>query len=253
VVAGNAPGNFGVDLINEATGAILAKYTSPAFANLYVFDVALAADNTFYVLGDQNFFTAEIVHMDLNGNTLGTITSPVSDNSGFLSPEGFGLDPRDGSFWIGLVNSDNILHIDSSGNFLGEFPLGTSVNDVAVGADGLIYYTNIFGASVNTLDPSTGAVSVFANTSGFPANLTWSGTNGDLYVGTVDGGVEVFDQSGNFIQEFFDFGTIAGEPAPDGNVWESTFNNYAALFNPGGSFLFFTSLPTFQPGLARAG
>ena len=75
-VVGNAPGNFGVDLINEATGAILATYTSPAFANLYVFDVALAPDNTFYVLGDENFYTGVIVHMDLAGNTLGTITCP---------------------------------------------------------------------------------------------------------------------------------------------------------------------------------
>ena len=160
--------NGDVALVNEVSGAIEAKFTSPAFSNLYLFDVALAPDNTFYVLGDVNIFTAEIIHMDLSGNTLGTIVSPVSDPGGFLSPEGFGLDPNDGSFWIGLVNSNSILHLDSSGNFLAEYSVGTSVNDVAVGPDGLVYYTNIFGSSVNRLDPSTGGVSFFAS-SEFPS------------------------------------------------------------------------------------
>ena len=101
-----------------------STFYSPDFADLYLFDVAIAPDNTFYVLGDFNYYTAAIVHMDLSGNTLGEIIAPVSDNSGYLSPEGFGLDPRDGSFWIGLVNTDSILHIDSSGNYLGEYYVG---------------------------------------------------------------------------------------------------------------------------------
>ena len=94
--------NGDVALVNEATGTIEAKFTSPAFSGLYLFDVALAPDNTFYVLGDVNVFTAEIIHMDLAGNTLGTVISPVSDPGTYLSPEGFGLDPSDGSFWMAL-------------------------------------------------------------------------------------------------------------------------------------------------------
>ena len=112
-------------LIDTSTGAVLEHFTSPAFTGLFLFDIALAPDNTFYVLGDVNAFTGVIVHMNLQGKTLGTITSPVSDSSGYLSPEGFGLDPRDGSFWIPLPNSGDLLHVDSSGNFLSENFVGS--------------------------------------------------------------------------------------------------------------------------------
>ncbi len=95
-------------LIDKATGAVLETYTSPAFSGLILFDVALAPDNTFFVLGDENSYTGVIVHMNLAGQTLGTIVSPVTDSPGFLSPEGFGLDPRDGSFWIPLPNMRHI-------------------------------------------------------------------------------------------------------------------------------------------------
>ena len=87
-------------LVTQANGAIIDTFYSPDFSNLYLFDVAIAPDNTFYVMGDENFYTGVIVHMDLSGNTLGEITVPVTDSSGYLSPEGFGLDPSDGVFWI---------------------------------------------------------------------------------------------------------------------------------------------------------
>ena len=78
--------------------------------------MALAPDNTFYVLGESTTSRASIVHMDLAGDTLGEFTMPVTDTPGYLSPEGFGLDPNDGSFWVPLPNSGTIVHVDSSGN-----------------------------------------------------------------------------------------------------------------------------------------
>src|SRR5208337_2622744 len=129
-----------VILIDHATGAVLQHYTSPAFAGLILFDVAIAPDNTFYVLGDQNDYTGVIVHMNLAGQTLGTITSPVTDSPGYLSPEGFGLDPTNGSFWIPLRNSGQLIHLDSHGNLLGEYSgVGSNPDDAAVGPDGNIY------------------------------------------------------------------------------------------------------------------
>ena len=68
-----------VILIDQNTGNVLQTYTSPDFSDLILFDVALAPDNTFYVLGDVNEFTGVIVHMDLEGDTLGEFTMPVSD------------------------------------------------------------------------------------------------------------------------------------------------------------------------------
>ena len=60
--------------------------------------------------------------MNLAGQTLGTITSPVTDSPGSYSPEGFGLDPKDGSFWIPLTNSATVIHLDSHGNLLAPTP-----------------------------------------------------------------------------------------------------------------------------------
>ena len=55
-----------VILIDQNTGNVLQTYTSPDFSDLILFDVALAPDNTFYVLGDVNDFTGVVVHMDLS-------------------------------------------------------------------------------------------------------------------------------------------------------------------------------------------
>jgi methionine-rich copper-binding protein CopC len=241
-----------VALINQSSGQIVQKFNSPAFSGLFLFDVALAPDNTFYVLGDQNFFTGVIIHMNLQGQTLGTITVPVTDNPGFLSPEGFGLDPRDGSFWIPLVNSGNLVHIDSSGNFLNEYSIGGSPNDAAVGPDGKIYITQVFGAQVQSFDPTTGNIAFFAF-SPFPIDLTWS-VAGDLWVGDIFNGYEEFDSNGNFITANFDFGVTASEPALSGNIWDA--NIFSALVNqydPGGNPLTHTGFSPFQPGLAVIG
>ena len=60
----------------------------------------------------SNDFTGVIVHMNLQGQTLGEFTMPVTDTPGFLSPEGFGLDPKDGSFWVPLTNSATLVHVE---------------------------------------------------------------------------------------------------------------------------------------------
>ena len=175
-------------LIDQATGNVLQRYTSPDFSDLILFDVALAKDNTFYVLGDFDDFTGVIVHMNLAGDTLGEFTLPVTDSPGFLSPEGFGYDPTDGSFWVPLTNSATLLHVDSNGNFLSENSIPANPDDAAVGPDGNIYISQVFGGQITQFNPSTGTSSFFAS-SPFPLGLTWSAA-GDLWVGDLDAGVE---------------------------------------------------------------
>ena len=243
-------------LINQSSGHIVDKFTSPAFSDLILFDVALAPDNTFYVLGDVNEFTGVIVHMDLQGNTLGSFTLPVSDPGTFLSPEGFGLDPRDGSFWVPLPNSASLLHVDAGGNFISLSPIGANPNDAAVGPDGKIYITQVESGQVSVFDPTTGTDSFFAS-SPFPLNLTWS-VAGDLWVGDVDAGAEEFDSAGNLIFWRSRRRRVryrrAAEPALSGNIWDTnvstvTVNQYTAS----ATLLTQTSYSPFQPGLAVLG
>ena len=238
-------------LVNRNTGKIVERITSPAFTGLYLFDAALAPDNTFYVLG-SNLFSGVIIHLDLKGDTLGTINLPVSDAGNYISPEGFGLDPRDGSFWVPLTNSGMLAHFDSSGNLLNEYPVGCNPNDAAVGPDGKIYISLVLSGEIESFDPSTGATAYFAS-SPFPINLTWSAA-GDLWVGDIDGGAEEFNSSGSLIFSIPDFGVTAAEPALSGNIWDTNaasglVNQYTSTGTP----LTQTSFTPFQPGLAVLG
>ena len=93
---------------------------------------------------------------------------PVTDSPGFLSPEGFGLDPKDGSFWVPLTNSATLVHVSNSGTLLGDYSVPSNPDDAAVGPDGNIYISQVFGGDITQLNPSTGSYSTFAY-SPFPA------------------------------------------------------------------------------------
>ena len=241
-----------VILINQSSGHIVQTFTSPDFSDLTLFDVALAPDNTFYVLGDVNAFTGVIVHMDLLGNTLGSFTLPVSDPGTYYSPEGFGLDPTDGSFWVPLINSASLLHVDSSGNVLSVNSVPASPTDAAVGPDGKIYLSHFMPPEISVFDPTTGTDSFFASTPN-PTFLTWSAA-GDLWVGDFNNGAEEFDSSGNLIQTIADPGAVAAEPALSGNVWDTNLTTALVnQFTAAGSLLTSTSFSPFLPGLAVLG
>jgi protocatechuate 3,4-dioxygenase beta subunit/glutamine cyclotransferase len=242
-----------VILIDKATGNVLQHFTSPDFNGLILFDVALAADNTFYVLGDVNDFTGVIVHMNLQGQTLGAFTMPVSDNPGFLSPEGFGLDPKDGSFWVPLANSATLVHVTNSGGFIAEYSVPSNPDDAAVGPDGAIYISQVFSGYVSRLDPSTGIDSYFASSS-FPLGVTWS-TDGFMWVGDLDNGAEKFSSSGGFpIAYYGGYPTSAGESYPaTGNVWDTNLFGTVYQFAANGSILTTTGYSPEQPGLAVLG
>ena len=69
---------------------------------------------------------------------------PVSDNAGYLSPEGFGYDPSDGSFWVPLINSATLVHVSNSGSLLAEYSIPSNPDDAAVGPNGDIYISQVF-------------------------------------------------------------------------------------------------------------
>ena len=136
--------------------------------------------------------------MNLQGQTLGEITVPVTDSPGYLSPEGFGLDPRDGSFWVPLTNSGLLVHMDSAGQpdkpLLRRICIPTMPRWVLTATSTSRRY---FNSDIESLNPTTGGLSYFAY-SPFPLDLTWS-VAGDLWVGDIDFGAEEFDSSGNLI------------------------------------------------------
>ena len=181
-------------LINQTSGKVEKTFTSPDFSGLTLFDVALGPDNTFYVLGDLNNFTGVIVHMDLQGNTLGDVYFAGSDPGNYYSPEGFGFDPKDGSFWVPLPNSASLLHVDSAGNLLSLNAVTEFPEDAAVGPDGKIYLTQAADGRDLGLR-SHDRHRLFLRLIARPINLTWSAA-GDLWVGDFNNGAEEFDTRG---------------------------------------------------------
>ena len=114
----------------------------------------------------------------------------------YLSPEGFGLDPKDGSFWVPLTNSASLLHVATrAATSSAEYSVPANPDDAAVGPDGDIYISQVFSGQITQFNPSTGTSTFFAS-SPFPLGLTWSAA-GDLWVGDLDSGVEEYNSSGN--------------------------------------------------------
>ena len=194
-----------------------------------------------------------IVHLDLSGNTLGVITLPTDPSSGFFSPEGFALDPRDASFWVPLVNSGVVVHVDQTGTVLGSYPVGGNPNDAAVGPDGDIYVTQPGANIVQKLDPGTGIVTTFLSGMNLPINLHWT-ADATLWVGNLFTGPQLYDLSGNLLQTIFDVGVVSAESDIPGNVWDTNvFSLTANRFDPNGNLQFSTPITAFQPGLAVLG
>ena len=151
-----------------------------------------------------------------------------------------------------LVNSATLVHVSNSGSLLGSFAVDPSPDDAAVGPDGKIYISQIFGGEIGVFDPSTGVESFFAS-SPFPINLTWS-VAGDLWVGDIEAGAEEFDSAGNLINIYDTSGVTAGEPTLSRNVWTANvFFDSVNQFASNGTQLTSTLFEPEQPGLAVLG
>src|SRR5262249_53509132 len=123
-VSANASGSL-VYRIDQATGRIAQAINSPEFAQGEITAVKLGPDNTLYVGLSfiVDFFEAgisgEIVHLDLQGNTLGTIPLPdnLPGNENLHYPFGFDIAP-DGSFWVAQESAGQVIHVDPAGHLL---------------------------------------------------------------------------------------------------------------------------------------
>src|SRR5262249_24240027 len=115
-VSANAEGSL-VYRLDQATGKVAQAINSPEFAQGEITTVKLGPDNTLYVGLSfiVGFFEAgisgEIVHLDLQGNTLGTIPLPdnLPGNENIPYPFGFDI-ARDGSFWVAQESAGQVIH-----------------------------------------------------------------------------------------------------------------------------------------------
>ena len=147
-------------------------------------------DDDLYVSMSPYSGSPELLHLDYEGNLLGTVPLPGSSLGLDVAPDGSlgdaaGCQPDSPPQWIG--------------RFALELPLRPRVTryDVAVRTDGQVFVTsnNIESCGVWQLDPATGNVSFFAAVnSAYGLNFTPSG---ELTVSSFDSGIHRFDNAGN--------------------------------------------------------
>src|SRR5262249_48381907 len=110
--------------IDQSTGKIAQEIRSPEFVNGTVTAIKLGPDNTLYVGLSLAFddTEGEIVHLDLQGNTLGTIPLPENLPGVFGSayPWGFDIAP-DGSLWLAQDSTGQVVHLDAAGQVLASY------------------------------------------------------------------------------------------------------------------------------------
>jgi sugar lactone lactonase YvrE len=258
-VSANASGSL-VYRIDQATGKISQAINSPEFAKGEITAVKLAPDNTLYVGLSLfvDFFddgtSGELVHLDLQGNTLGTIPLPdnLPGNENIPYPFGFDI-ARDGSFWVAQESAGQVIHVDPAGNLLASFPVATNPLLVAVAPTGHVVVGDegigTAPAGLYDLDPSTGTVIFRPTVVGSPRGLNFT-PNGDLWVSDLPN--KSLDRfNGEFVlQQQIAFPSFPGDVQADrnGDVWATQFSPRAAIrFGPSGR----TQYQTTVVGLPR--
>jgi len=172
---------------------------------------------------NTNSVSGELLEFNpLTGQQVATIPLPDDPaDIGYYYPYGFSI-ASDGSFWISQPNSENIIHLDPSGNLLQSFSVsGMTPESASIGSDGNVYFTGLNGPDGNAiyeLNTTTGAVSYFAYSPSPNITSTAPGGTG-IWTGDFDLGAVLYNYSGSNVQQVGYFGTNNAQDDPSGNVW----------------------------------
>jgi hypothetical protein len=253
-VSANASGSL-VYRIDQATGRIAQAISSPEFAKGEITAVKLGPDNTLYVgisfIVDffEDGISGELVHLHLQGNTLGTIPLPdnLPGNENLPYPFGFDVAP-DGSFWVAQESAGQVIHVDPAGQLLASFPVASNPMLVAVAPTGHVIVGDegigAASAGLYDLDPGTGTVVFQPTVVGSPRGLNFA-PNGDLWVSDLPN-LSLDRFSSDFVlQQQIAFPSFPGDVQTDrnGNVWATElFPRTVFRFAPSGRTQYQTTI-----------
>ena len=200
----------GVDIFNGATGQFVGQYIASSFANGLSFSptgLAWGPDGKLYI-GDAGSDTVSSFD--------GTSVSPVITSiAGLSAPEGMAFGPG-GFLYIANANSGVISRWDGStliASFTSVVDSGGGFSDVAIGIDGNLYVTDTTNGVIQVFRSSDGSyIGHFGNTGSVlvqPIGLAFA-PGGDLYVTDAEG-IQVFDGSGDFVNQLVQFDSNPGD------------------------------------------
>ena len=191
-----------------------------------------------------NAVTGELLEFDPEtGKQIGTISLPpdqwINGNPSYYYFYPYAFTPAaDGTFWVSQPNSNNIIHLDGSGNVLAAYSTGNvQPYSPSIRADGQVYFTG-YGPTIALylLNPANGNISVFASQPQ-PQYSDIAGSGGVWSADYYDG-AQRFDNSGNLLQTVGYYGSYQAQDDGSGNVWVSDYAlNDVYQFNAAGTQL----------------
>jgi sugar lactone lactonase YvrE len=228
IVASSASGGFGIDEFNSA-GQYVGQYMAPTNSLVNPVGLAWGPDGNLYIADES---TGAVYSFD--GTNLNQVIAagPLSD------PVGLTFGPN-GDLYIANVGSSTVYQWD--GTNLTQFtPVGVesgeAINDLVFGPDGNLYVTGTGNGDILEFNGTTGSfIGDYGNSASSPIDQPTGlafAPDGSLYVADA-GGVEVFDPSGNFVDqlimdssspgpmdtsEFLTVDSVTPEPATYGMV-----------------------------------
>lgn len=171
----------------ELIGSITLPLGSP-------WDVEQGYNDDLYVSTYLSSGVVRLLHFDSQGTLLDTIDAEgIVGQPNFLGGLGIDVAP-DGTLWVTRI--DSLFHLDPFGQTLASYPSLGNLTDVAVGADGQVYITDL-GLGIRRLDPVTGEVTPFAERPGVALNVNTRANGEVIATGFFESEIYRFDSAGN--------------------------------------------------------
>ena len=200
----------GIDIFSGTNGQFIGQYLASSFSNGLSFaptGLAWGPDGKLYIGDSSGDFVSSY-----DGTT---VSQAIGPNAGLFAPEGMTFGPG-GFLYVANANSGVISRWDGTtliSSFTSVVDHGGAFFDVTVGIDGNLYVTDTTNSVVQVFRASDGTyLGHFGNTGTVlvqPTGLAFA-PNGDLYV-TDANGVQVFNNTGNFVNQLIQFDSNPGD------------------------------------------
>lgn len=248
----------GVQLVSS-TGVVEGTLNNAALSAGIVQGMHIRPNGHLYVGVDTNPGLGnggEIVEMTQTGVVVNIIHLPSdTPTNSFFYPFGFSI-ASDGTLWVAQPNTNNVVHLDASGNLIHSYATGLGSNPewTEVRSDGQVFISLDGNGTIAKLDPGTGSITTFAtDPAGLPFGESFT-PSGDMLVADPNVGILRFNSVGVLTQVIDDFNApIDTEVDPSGNVVAASFFNTVDRFTAAGALISSTSIPGNAIGLGVIG
>jgi virginiamycin B lyase len=183
----------------------------------------------------------DVLYITTNSNLLVSITTAGTVQPFIETPFSVGdsLAKRGDDLWINDFNTGSIWRYNTATEAFTEFPTGSTPLDVAVDAQGIVWFTGTDAngeGQIGRLDPATGAITATPVTGSSPGHMAIASDGKVWFTDRFNHRVGYLDPSNN--NQVTQFGTLTPNAGPqdiaaanDGSMWfaQATVGNVARI------------------------